>query len=228
MEDPKNSTPETDPAPQDQPQDETPGAAPEASTAESLEEALGSQWSEGADAARLAELEAENADVKDRLLRLAAEMENLRRRTAKEVSDAKLYAIASFARDVLTVGDNLQRTMSAVVFEEGEEPDARLKGFLEGIEMTDRDLVNILARHGITRIDPKGEKFDPNLHEAVVQMPDPTVPAGMVAEVMQQGYKIGERVLRPAMVGVTAGGPKLSADPDAGPSEPGSNVDTTA
>ena len=147
--------------------------------------------------------------------------------SAIEMVGANRAAVAAFARDIVTVGDNLQRTIDAVTFEEGEEPDSRLKGLLEGVEMTERDLVNVLSRHGITRIDPKGEKFDPNRHEAVVQMPDPSVPAGLVAEVMQQGYMIGERVLRPAMVGVTAGGPRLVADPNADEqSDTGSNIDT--
>ena len=223
-------------------------AAPEPDAAEAATDTAGepgpdSMWTGGEDFARIAELEAENAYVKDRLLRLAADMENLRRRTAREVSDAKLYAVTAFARDILTVGDNLQRTIGAVTIEEGEEGDSRLKSLLEGVEMTERDLVNVLARHGITRVDPKGERFDPNVHEAVVQMPDPSVPAGLVAVVMQPGYMIGERVLRPAMVGVTAGGPRLEAagaakpdeqgkptaqtDPDS-PPEPGSTVDRTA
>jgi molecular chaperone GrpE len=187
-----------------------------------------SGWAGGADAARIAEIEAENADVKNRLLRLAADMENLRRRTEKDVRDASQYAIAKFARDVLTVGDNLSRAIEAVPAETREAADSVLKGLIEGVEMTERELVNALGRHNITRIDPAGEKFDPNAHEAVFQVPDPSVPSGMVSQVVQPGYRIGERVLRPAMVGVSAGGPKAPPEEPEAPAEPGSTVDKTA
>lgn len=190
-------------------------------------------WAGGADAARIAELEAENADIKHRLLRFAADMENLRKRTEKDVRDASQYAIAKFARDVLSVGDNLQRAIEAVPAEMRESADQGLKSLIEGVEMTERELVNMLGRHKITRIDPKGEKFDPNAHEAAFQVPDPDVPSGMVSQVMQPGYKIGERILRPAMVGVSTGGPKMAeTKPDtaepAPESPPGSTVDKTA
>lgn len=209
-------------------QAETPAAAGDApGGGDAAAEPAGSGWAGGADAARIAELEAENADVKNRLLRLAADMENLRRRTEKDVRDASQYAIAKFARDVLSVGDNLKRAIEAVPTEARETADGGLKGLIEGVEMTERELVNALGRHNITPIEPKGEKFDPNAHEAVFQVPDPDVPAGMVSQVVQTGYRIGDRVLRPAMVGVSAGGPKAQAVPDRD-AEPGSTVDKTA
>lgn len=169
-----------------------------------------SEWAQGATEVRVADLEAENADVKDRLLRLAAEMENLRRRTQREISDAKQFAISSFARDVLTIGDNLHRAVEAVPEDQRTDEASGMKALVEGVEMTRREFANVLARHNVTTIDPVDEKFDPNAHEAVFQVPDPTVPTGSVSQVVQVGYRIGERVLRPAMVGVTAGGPKAS------------------
>ncbi len=239
MDEPTPSKPETEASVKPEPEAATPEVEQE-NAAETPESA----WSSGAEAERIAELEAENADVKDRLLRLAADMENLRRRTEKDVRDASQYAIAKFARDVVSVGDNLQRALDSVPIEDREAAEAGLKALLEGVDMTARDLDNMLGRHGITRIDPKGEKFDPNSHEAVFQVPDETVPAGTVAQVMQPGYTIGDRVLRPAMVGVSAGGPKEApvtdeageAAPeaeDAATSQddtvpPGSTVDKTA
>lgn len=242
MDEPTPSKPETEATAKPEPEE----AAPETPEAEQQDaaETPESAWSAGAEAERIAELEAENADVKDRLLRLAADMENLRRRTEKDVRDASQYAIAKFARDVVSVGDNLQRALDSVPAEDRDAAEAGLKALLEGVDMTARDLDNMLGRHGITRIDPKGEKFDPNSHEAVFQVPDETVPAGTVAQVMQPGYTIGDRVLRPAMVGVSVGGPKEApasdsageaapeaegaATPQDDTAPPGSTVDKTA
>ena len=153
-------------------------------------------------------LNAENAELKDRVLRVLAEMENLRRRTEREVADARAYGVTTFARDMLTVADNLARALESVPAEARASADSSLKSLIEGVELTARDLQAALGRHGVTKLEPLGEKFDPNFHQAMYEAPDETVPAGAVAQVMQSGWKIGERVLRPALVGVSKGGAK--------------------
>lgn len=168
-------------------------------------------------------LQAENLELKDRSLRLAAEMENLRRRTEKEVRDANTYGITKFARDVLSVSDNLSRAIEAVP---SDTQDPGLKSLLEGVEATERELQNALQRHGVEKFDPSGEKFDPNQHQAMMEVPDPSVPNGTVMHVMQAGYRIGERVLRPALVGVSKGGPKVAPAP--APEETLQSVEETA
>ena len=165
--------------------------------------------------ARIATLEAENQALKDRVLRTMAEMENLRRRTEKEKADASLYGITKFARDMLNVADNLTRALDAVPQEARTGADEALKGLIEGVELTERDMMQQLERHGVKRISPKGEKFDPNFHQAMFEAPNPALPNNTVMEVIQDGYVIGERVLRPALVGVAKGGPKLDAQPAA-------------
>ena len=157
--------------------------------------------------ADLDDLLAENADMRDRLLRTMADMENLRRRTEREKSDTTRYAISNFARDVLTVGDNLKRTIEHVPAEAAAE-DPALKNFLEGVELTERELLNVLERHGVTRIEPLGARFDPNCHQAMYEVQNVDVPEGTVVEVMQSGYVIGDRCLRPALVAVAKGGTK--------------------
>jgi len=173
---------------------------------------------------RLAQLEADNADLKDRILRVMAEMENLRRRTAKEIRDANQYGITSFARDIVSVSDNLHRALEAVPKDMAENADETLKTLLEGVGMTEREMLNVLDKHGIKRVDPTGEKFDPNFHQAMFEVPNPEVPNGTVVQLMQPGYTIGERVLRPAMVGVAKGGPKAPkqspGQDDAGSADP--------
>jgi molecular chaperone GrpE len=159
-----------------------------------------------------AELEAlvvENTDMRDRLLRTMADMENLRRRTEREKSDTARYAISNFARDVLTVGDNLRRTMEHVPAEAAAQ-DPALKSFLDGVELTERELLNVLDRHGVIRIDPLGARFDPNCHQAMYEVPNPNVPEGTVVDVMQAGYVIGDRCLRPALVAIAKGGAKAT------------------
>ena len=152
-------------------------------------------------------LTAEVADLKDKLLRQAAEMENLRRRTEREKQDMAKYAISNFAKDIITLDDNLARTLSAVP-EGAIDEDPALKALVEGVEMTGRELTNVLERHGIKRIDPKGDIFDPNSHQALFEIPNPEVPAGTVMEVVAPGFTIDSRILRPAMVGVAKGGEK--------------------
>jgi len=154
-------------------------------------------------------LKAENEDLKDKTLRAVAEMENLRRRTAKEISDTRAYAVANFARDMLAVSDNLQRALMAVPEEKRAGGSEEFKALIEGVEMTEREMLRGLGNNGVKRFDPKGEKFDPNFHQAMFELPNPDLPNNSVAEVVQEGYVIGERVLRPAMVGVAKGGPKF-------------------
>jgi molecular chaperone GrpE len=151
----------------------------------------------------------ENAEMRDRLLRTMADMENLRRRTEREKADTARYAISNFARDVLTVGDNLKRTIEHVPAEAAAQ-DPALKSFLDGVEITERELLNVLERHGVTRIDPLGQRFDPNCHQAMYEVQNAEVPEGTVVDVMQAGYTIGDRCLRPALVAVAKGGAKPS------------------
>ncbi len=155
-------------------------------------------------------LNAENSQLKDRVLRTLAEMENLRRRTEREVSDAKTYGVTSFARDMLTVIDNLSRALEHLPSEALASADPSIRSVIEGVELTARDLEAVLGRHGVKKLDPKGQKFDPNFHQAIFEAPDETVPAGTVSQVVQTGWTIGDRVLRPAMVGVSKGGPKAA------------------
>ncbi|MDP4025647.1 nucleotide exchange factor GrpE [Methylobacterium sp. NEAU 140] len=161
----------------------------------------------------LALLTAERDELKDRTLRTLAEMENLRRRTEREAADARTYAVTNFARDVLTVADNIRRALDSVPAERRAAADGDLKGLIDGIELTERDLAKTLERHGVKAVEPQGQRFDPNRHQAMFEVPDAEVPAGTVVQVMQTGYVIGERVLRPALVGVAKGGPKPAAKP---------------
>ena len=156
-------------------------------------------------------LQKEAAEARDRMLRTLAEMENLRKRTAKEVADSKLYGITGFARDVLDIADNLQRALDAVPAEARAAADPGLIALIEGVELTERSLHSALEKHGVKKLDPQGQKFDPNFHQAMYEVPDASVPAGTVVQVMQAGYTIGERVLRPALVGVAKGGAKPAA-----------------
>ena len=155
-------------------------------------------------------LEREHAEMKDRLLRTLAEMENLRKRTEREVADSRLYGITSFARDVLGVADNMRRALEAVAPELRASAQSGAKALIDGVELTERELLKALEKNGVRQFTPQREKFDPNLHQAMFEVPDATVPAGSVVQVVQPGYMIGERVLRPALVGVSKGGPKAA------------------
>jgi molecular chaperone GrpE len=139
-------------------------------------------------------------------------MENMRRRTEREVADARAYGIANFARDMLTVADNFQRAIDNVPAEAREEAQPAFTTLIEGIELTERDMLKALERHGVKRLEPQGQKFDPNLHQAMFEVPDSSVPSGTVVQVVQSGYVIGDRVLRPALVGVAKGGLKAAAE----------------
>ncbi len=157
--------------------------------------------SKSENALQMEALQAEVADLKDRLLRAAAEMENMRRRFEREMTDARQYSVTGFAREVLSIGDNLGRALSAVP-EEARKESETMATLLEGVEMTERELLRVLDKHNVKRLEPHGEKFDPNFHQAMFEVEHDDAPHGTVVQVVQPGYSIGERVLRPAMVGV--------------------------
>ncbi|GJE61799.1 Protein GrpE [Methylobacterium trifolii] len=186
------------------------GAEPAADAAPASEQA---EANAGATAGVLAALTAERDEFKDRTLRTLAEMENLRRRTEREVTDARTYAVTNFARDVLNVADNIRRALDSVPAEARSAAEGALKGLIDGIELTERDLAKTLERHGVKLVEPKGQRFDPNRHQAMFEVPDSEVPTGTVVQVVQAGYVIGDRVLRPALVGVAKGGPKATTNP---------------
>ncbi|MGO9005182.1 MAG: nucleotide exchange factor GrpE [Beijerinckiaceae bacterium] len=158
----------------------------------------------------LQSLQRENADLKDRLLRSLADIENMRRRTDREVADAKIYGVTAFARDMLTFADNLRRAVENVPSDLRAQAEAPIKALIEGIELTERDFLSRLTCHGVKKLDPLGAKFDPNMHDALYEVADETKPSGTVIQVVEEGYTIGDRVLRPAKVGVAKGGPKAA------------------
>jgi molecular chaperone GrpE len=157
---------------------------------------------------RLATAEAELAETKDRLLRALAETENVRRRFQREREDALKYAVSGFAKDLLSAVDNLRRALDSVP--DSEVQNNRTRSLLDGVAATERELLGALERNGVKRIDPKGERFDHNLHQAIFEAERPDVPAGTVVEVLQPGYVLHDRLLRPAMVGVAKGGPRAT------------------
>jgi molecular chaperone GrpE len=178
-------------------------------TPEAANDAAAEVKSEAAEAAApdpVETLRAENAELRDRLLRTVADMENLRKRTEREIGDTRSYAIAGFARDMLTATDSLSRALMMLPHEAREAADATTKSLIEGIEMTEREMQRLLAKHGVKPIEAEGQKFDPHKHQAMFEVPDPTRPEGTVVQVVQAGFAIGDRVLRPAMVGVAKGG----------------------
>ena len=172
---------------------------------------------------------AEVADLKDKLLRALAEMENVRRRAERDRVDASRYAIANFAREMLGVADNLRRALESVAAEadtdadegadeaEGEEKGDRLEQLITGVEMTEREMLNAFERAGIKPIEAMGQRFDHNVHEAMFEIEDESQPTGTVIQVMEPGFMVNDRLLRPAKVGVSKGGPK--AEPDTGPDD---------
>ncbi len=164
--------------------------------AEFLEEAADPREEE------ITRLKEEAGRLKDQLLRTLAEMDNLRKRTEREKAEATLYAASNFARDILSVSDNLTRALDMAHADALKEAPEPVKNLVAGVEMTNRELLNVFERHGITRIDPMGEKFDPHYHQAMFEVPTNEDPPGTVVQVMQAGFKIGERILRPALVGV--------------------------
>jgi molecular chaperone GrpE len=168
--------------------------------------------------ARIAALEAEIAEQKDRLLRALAETENVRRRAQRDLEDASKYAVAGFARDLLSVADNLRRALESLP--ESEVKDERTRSLLEGVAATERELLGVFERHGVKRLDPEGERFDHNFHQAIFEAERLGKPGGTVIEVLQPGYVLHDRLLRPAMVGI--------AKETAGPAEPVQSAGTVA
>jgi molecular chaperone GrpE len=154
----------------------------------------------------VAALQAENAELRDRLLRLAAEMENLRKRTERELADTRSYAISKFARDMLAASDSLSRALMMLPADARASADATVTSLIDGMEIAEREMTRLLGIHGVKPIEAKGEKFDPHKHQAMFEVPDASVPEGTVVQVVQQGFAIGDRVLRPAMVGIAKGG----------------------
>jgi molecular chaperone GrpE len=164
-------------------------------------------------------LEAQVADLKDQVLRSYAEVDNIRKRGERERLDTQKYAVSKFARDMLSVADNLERALAAAP---KELADTSLKGFIDGVTVTERSLIGLLERHGIKRIEAQGALFDPHLHQAVMEQPDPSIPSGTIVRVFEQGYLIEDRVLRPASVVVAKGGakPTKPSAQDAGATPP--------
>ena len=188
------------------------GTAPEAEDGARQEASAAEAAASRSDAnAAVEALQAEVASLKDRVLRTMAEMENLRRRTEREVADAKSYGVTSFAREMVSAVDNLQRAVASVPADAKAEASPAMLSFIQGIELTERDLLSRMARFKVAPIETVGTRFDPNRHEALFEMPDESVPSGTVVQQMEVGYVIGDRVLRPAKVGVSRGGPKPQA-----------------
>ncbi len=187
--------------------DHSANTAPESGDAEEETRANAGAGSDASSdlAAEIEKLKAENTELKDKSLRLVAEMENLRRRTERDKSEFSKYAISEFAREMIGVGDNIHRAIEAVP-KEAVTQDPALRSFVEGVEMTERELLKILEKYQIKRFDPQGEPFNPHLHEAMTKIEVPNVPADTVVQVIHAGYMIGERVLRPAAVIVAKGG----------------------
>ena len=154
---------------------------------------------------RLIAMEAEKAEIKDQLLRAMAEMENIRKRSERKLAEERIYAVEKFSRDLLNVADNLARALSALTPEAKAELSVAGKSLMEGVELTEKELIATFSRHGVNAVDAiKGTEFDPNVHQAVAQIPSDQ-PEGTIAEPFQTGWKIGDRTLRAAMVAVSTG-----------------------
>lgn len=224
--------PETDPKPDmpDTPVDPDPNA-PEAPAETEMDAAE-------AEESPVATLEAEVAQLKDQLLRALAETENVRRRAERERNDAQKYAAAPVLKDLLGVADNLSRAIASVP-EDAAEGDERLATLLDGVKLTEKELVGAFARHNVVKLEPLGEPLDPHRHEAMFEVPDPAQASGTVVQVIQPGYLLHDRLLRPARVGVAKAAAPAAADSAAAdsarsdaegkePPQPGSRVDTSA
>ena len=172
---------------------------------------------------------AENEKLKDQVLRLAAELENTRRRAERDKVDVGRYAIANFARDLLGVADNFERALQVATTEQADVENEALSSVVAGLRMTEKELINVFERHGVKKIAPQGEKFDPNIHQAVAQIPGGDIPAGHVVDVAQPGFVIKDRVLRAAMVTVSNGQSAPAAAPEDQAGTPTSvHIDTKA
>ena len=197
------STPESTPSVA--PDDTTEESAPETAEDDNVVQAFAAdELFEETPEDAIERLNDEVAGLNDKLLRAVAETENLRRRTAREREETGKYAVTGFARDLLAVADNLRRALDSLT--DDNRADESLGGLISGVEMTERELLNVFERNKISRIDPEGEKFDHNFHQAMFEVADSGQPAGTVVNVMQPGYVIADRLLRPAMVGIAKGG----------------------
>ncbi|HVI53123.1 MAG TPA: nucleotide exchange factor GrpE [Candidatus Sulfotelmatobacter sp.] len=197
--------PQTPATPSEQPAaDAAPEAAPAPEQASGREE----------------ELLTEVSALKDQLLRAVAETENVRRRLEQQAEDRGKYAVAGFAKDMLQVADNLRRALESIPAD-ARENDSMAHKLAEGVELTERVMLSAFERYNIKKVEALGQRFDPHLHQAMMEVEDPNQPSGMVVLEMQAGYVIADRLLRPAMVGVSKGGPKATAENTSG-------LDTTA
>jgi molecular chaperone GrpE len=194
------------------------GAAANNNVEDEAETSLDAAAEDASPEARIAALEAEIAEQKDRLLRALAETENVRRRAQREREDASKYAVAGFAKDLLSVADNLRRALESLPA--SEVRDERTRSLLEGVAATERELLGVFERHGVKRVDPEGERFDHNFHQAIFEAERQGKPGGTVIEVLQPGYVLHDRLLRPAMVGV--------AKETSGPAKPVQSAGTVA
>jgi len=158
------------------------------------------------DASIIAKLEADLGEARDRMLRALAETENVRRRLEREREDTARYAIARFAGDLLSVADNLRRALDAVPAD-AVKKDEFLAKLVDGVCATERTMLNVLDKNGVKKVDPAGQKFDPNFHEVLFELDAPDKPAGTIVQVLEPGYTIGDRLLRPARVAAAKGGP---------------------
>lgn len=180
------------------------------------------------DQERVAVLAAEVTRLKDQALRAMAEAENTRRRAQREIEDNTRFALTNFSRDLLSVADNLRRALDSVT-PEARQADDHLEKLCAGVELTERELASIFERAGIRRVDPLGQPFDHNFHQAVFQLESAEHAPGTVAQVLQAGYVLNGRLLRPAMVGVAKAKPTAAAPGEAQASaEAGTRLDTRA
>ncbi len=212
----------------DEPMDEIPLsgedlhiAAEDIAEAEAIREAAAEEGQAHGDVENLiAEKDIQLAEMNDRVLRLAAEVENTRRRYEREKQDAARYAISEFARDLVAVADNFDRALRTVPEDTNEISPDNVEGLVTGLRMTEKELLSVLQRFNVNRVFPTGERFDPNLHQAVAQVPGNGIPTGHVVDVVQPGFTIGDRVLRAAMVTVSLGGDAPAPEPAPEPEEP--------
>jgi molecular chaperone GrpE len=167
---------------------------------------------------RIAELEAELTGAKDQLLRALAEAENTRRRAERDRQEASKYGAVGLARDLLSVSDNLRRALEALP-EDARDGDGWAKDLITGVELIEKEFLDAFAKHGVVKLEPLGEPFDHNYHQAMFELEDPEKPAGTVVQQLQPGYCLHDRLLRAAMVGVSKGGPKAEKKPENGEGE---------
>lgn len=166
-------------------------------------------------AGRIAELEAELTGAKDQMLRALAEAENTRRRAERDRQEATRYGAVGLARDLLSVSDNLRRALEALPEDAGES-DGWAKDLITGVELIEREFLDAFTKHGVVKLEPLGEPFDHNFHQAMFELEDLEKPAGTVVQLLQPGYRLHDRLLRAAMVGVSKGGPKPEKKKDEG------------